>query len=110
MQQHRRILQNPFTKTKATAYQGLQLKESYKLVKGIMQHPGDWELEFRRIAISIVANVAYGVEINSLDHPWVKLSDDAGYATSHAVAPGGTLVDRCPLGKLDTHNQSLSPF
>lgn len=100
MQLHRRVLQNPFTKTKSIAYQSLQLKEAHRLVKGMMQSPLDWERELRRFAIAIVANVAYGVDVDSIEHPWVKLSDDAGYATAHAGAPGGTLVDRFPPGKV----------
>lgn len=64
-----------------------------------MKAPLDWELELRRFAIGIVAKVAYGVDVDAIDHPWVKLSDDAGYATGHAGAPGSTIVDRFPAGE-----------
>ncbi|TVY21370.1 Cytochrome P450 monooxygenase psiH [Lachnellula arida] len=96
MQQHRRMLQSPFIKSKVSQYQSLQMKETHRLVKGMMKSPLDWELELRRFAIAVVANVGYGVDINTVDHQWVDLSDAAGYATSHAGAPGGTIVDRFP--------------
>ncbi|TVY35980.1 Cytochrome P450 monooxygenase [Lachnellula subtilissima] len=96
MQQHRKMLQSPFAKSKVSVYQSLQMKETHRLVKGMMKSPLEWELELRRFAIAVVANVSYGVDINTVDHQWVDLSDAAGYATSHAGAPGGTIVDRFP--------------
>jgi cytochrome P450 len=89
MQQHRRVLQTPFTKSKVSNYLSLQLEETRKVVKGMMKNPLEWETELRRYAIAIVANVAYGEEITSINHPWVKLSDDAAYATGHAGTPVG---------------------
>ena len=54
MQQHRRILQNPFTKPKVVQYKSLQTKEAHQAVKGMMQNPLQWELELKRFAIAIV--------------------------------------------------------
>lgn len=98
MQQHRRILQNPFTKPKVVQYKSLQIKQSHRLVQGIMQSPLDWELELKRFAIAIVANIGYGVNVDRTDHPWIKLANDAGYATAHSGAPASSIVDRFPLG------------
>ncbi|KUJ10419.1 putative O-methylsterigmatocystin oxidoreductase [Mollisia scopiformis] len=100
MQQHRKILQTPFTKSKISQYQNLQLEQTHHSLRGILENPLHWELELKRLAIAITAEIGYGVKVDSVYHPWVKLSDDAGYATSHAGAPGGSLVDRFPPGWL----------
>lgn len=96
MQQHRKILQRPFVNSKLYQYKPLQLRECRRTVKGMMQDPSKWELELKRMAIAIVANIGYGVDVSTTDHLWVKLSDDAGFATNNAGAPGGSLVDRFP--------------
>jgi cytochrome P450 len=98
MQQHRKLLQSTFTKSKVGQYQSIQLKETRRLVLGILKKPQHWELELKRLAIAITANIAYAVDVPTIDHPWVKLLDDAGIATNNAGTPGASLVDRFPLG------------
>lgn len=98
MQQHRKVLQSPFTKSRVAQYMKMQLKQTHQLVNGIMKSPSDWDLEVRRLALAIVANIGYGVDVSTNNHQWVKLSDDAGEATSHAGTPGSSLVDRFPFG------------
>jgi cytochrome P450 len=100
MQQHRRILQNPFTKPKVVQYKSLQTKEAHQAVKGMMQNPLQWELELKRFAIAIVLNIGYGVKVSDTKHPYIKLADDAGYATAHSGPPASSIVDRLPIGEL----------
>ncbi|RDW60579.1 putative o-methylsterigmatocystin oxidoreductase [Coleophoma cylindrospora] len=99
MQQHRKVLQSPFTKSRVAQYMKIQLKQTHQLIKGMVKNPSDWDLEIRRLALAIVASIGYGVDVSTNDHEWVKLSDDAGYVTSHAGTPGGSLVDRFPLAR-----------
>lgn len=99
MQQHRRILQQPFTKPNVIQYQNLQANEARQTVKGMMQTPLEWERELRRFSLAIVVNIGYGVKVSDTKHPYMKLADDSRKAIANTGIPGSSVVDRFPPGK-----------
>lgn len=52
-----------------------------------------------RFATAIIIRIAFGHQISSDDDPYVKISQDAGYALSNAGSPGSTPVDFFPWRK-----------
>lgn len=98
-QLHRKLIQSNFTKSAITQYRGLQEREARIAVHGIMQDPANWEAITRRFSSAIVLSIGFGVAIDSNDHPYLKLTEDANYATTNGGSPASTIVDYFPIFK-----------
>lgn len=96
---HRKVLQRAFAPTSCVKYRGLQEREARILLRGILNHPSDWETILRRFATAIVLGIGFGVQVNSDDDPYIKIATDASYALGHGGAPAGTPVDFFPVLK-----------
>ena len=96
---HRRTLQPPFTKSKVSQYQDLQRKEALRCCKGMLEDPANWLTAVRRFSVAIVLKIAYGLEIDGPQSPWIKLAEDSSEAVGKSGAPASSIMDRFPAGK-----------
>lgn len=74
------------------------MTETHRTVKGIMARPDTWETSLRRFAVAIVLQVSYGMEVPSDDDPYIRIANDAMYATGNGGVPANSLVDLVPFG------------
>lgn len=96
MQRHRKILQPAFSKSQVRQYQENQRKQALLCLRSILDDPANWNSSIRRFAVAIVLNIAFGVEVEGLNSPWIKIADDAADAISNSGAPASSIVDRFP--------------
>ncbi|KAF2491284.1 putative O-methylsterigmatocystin oxidoreductase [Lophium mytilinum] len=99
MQQHRKLLQPPFSKSKVSQYCPLQRREAIKAAQSILRTNADpmaWNNAIRRFAVAVVINIGFGVEIKDDKSPYIKIADEAAMAISNAGAPASSIVDRFP--------------
>jgi cytochrome P450 len=99
MNLHRRALQPAFSKGQMQRYQPNQLRQALLCINDILDDPTRWIKIVRRFAVAVVLDISYGIEIDGLDSPWIKIAEDAGVAVGHAGAPASSLVDHIPLGE-----------
>jgi hypothetical protein len=52
-------------------YKNPQLRQTHRLLCGIVQNQHTWELELERLAIPIVAEVGYSVNVDSIGIFWI---------------------------------------
>ncbi|KAM0419320.1 hypothetical protein ACHAPD_002879 [Fusarium lateritium] len=62
-----------------------------------MTRPGTWETSLRRFAVAIVLQVSYGTEVSSDDDPYIRIANDAMYATGNGGVPANSVVDLVPF-------------
>ncbi|KFZ16483.1 hypothetical protein V501_02223 [Pseudogymnoascus sp. VKM F-4519 (FW-2642)] len=98
-QLHRKIIQSNFTKSAIVQYRTLQEREARIAVHSIMQDPTNWEASTRRFSSAIVLSIGFGITIDSNDHPYLKLTEDANFATTNGGSPASTIVDYFPIFK-----------
>ncbi|EKJ73242.1 hypothetical protein FPSE_06507 [Fusarium pseudograminearum CS3096] len=96
-QMHRKLLQTSFSNTNVRQWHNLQRTETHRTVKDIMARPGTWETSLRRFAVAIVLQVSYGMEVPSDDDPYIRIANDAMYATGNGGVPANSLVDLVPF-------------
>nr|XP_036588383.1 cytochrome p450 monooxygenase [Colletotrichum truncatum]KAF6799756.1 cytochrome p450 monooxygenase [Colletotrichum truncatum] len=95
-QMHRKLLQTTFSNTNVRQWYQLQETEARKSVLSIFQEPHNWEVSMKRFAVAIVLKVSYGVDVQDNDDPYIKIADDAMYATGNGGAPANSIVDIFP--------------
>ncbi|KAF4901314.1 Cytochrome P450 monooxygenase COX2 [Colletotrichum fructicola] len=95
-QMHRKLLQTTFSNTNVRQWYQLQVTEARKSVHSIIKDPDNWEVSMKRFAVAIVLKVSYGVDVRDDNDPYVKIADDAMYATGNGGAPANSIVDVFP--------------
>jgi cytochrome P450 len=95
---HRKFLQTSFSNTNVRQWHNLRRKEAHRTVKAIIERPDTWEKSLRRFAAAIVLQVSYGTEVSSDDDPYIRIADDAMYATGNGGVPANSVVDLVPFG------------
>ncbi|KAJ4270013.1 hypothetical protein NW762_001686 [Fusarium torreyae] len=98
-QMHRKLLQTSFSNTNVRQWYELQINEARRTVCNMMNKPETWETSLRRLAVAIVLQVSYGTEVPKDDDPYIKIANDAMYATGNGGVPANSVVDLVPLGK-----------
>lgn len=96
---HRKTLQPPFTRSRVRDYTGLQRKEALICCKGMIDNPDDWLNSVRRFSVAVMLNIAYGLEVDGPDSPWIQLADDAANAVGKSGAPASSIMDRFPASE-----------
>lgn len=95
-QLHRKVLQSPFVKSTVGQYQALQRKEALICCKGLIEDPENWLNAVRRFSVAIMLKIAYGIEVDGPDSPWIKLAEDTSNAIGKSGAPASSIMDRFP--------------
>ncbi|RGP79472.1 hypothetical protein FLONG3_2433 [Fusarium longipes] len=96
-QMHRRFLQTSFSNTNVRQWHELQRNEAHRAIKSIIERPDTWEKSLRRFAVAIVLQVSYGKEVSSDDDPYIRIANDAMYATGNGGVPANSVVDLVPF-------------
>lgn len=100
---HRKLLQSTFTNTNVRKWQPLQTKEARRTVRDLLRRSSSesdaWENSLRRYTVAIVLQVSYGIDVPEDSDPYIRIADDAMYATGNGGAPANSIVDVIPLGE-----------
>lgn len=104
---HRRILQPPFTKSKAGQYSALQRREALVCCKGMIENSDNWVNSVRRFAVAIMLKIAYGIEVDGPSSPWIQLAEDAANAIGKSGAPASSIMDRFPVSECHSKTRCL---
>ncbi|KAM3070403.1 hypothetical protein ACMFMG_010230 [Clarireedia jacksonii] len=94
---HRAHLQTSFTPSNVVQYQGLQEYEARQAVWSLNQRPRNWETPIRRFASAIVLKVAFGLNLEGNDDPYIKIAFDVAEAIGNGGSAGSTVVDYFPI-------------
>ncbi|KAK4185184.1 cytochrome P450 1A2 [Podospora australis] len=93
---HRKVLQPPFSKSRVKQYAANQRREALICCQGMLDDPENWINSVRRFSVAVVLKIAYGLEVDGSDSPWIKLADDSAEAVGKSGAPASSIMDRFP--------------
>lgn len=98
-QMHRRLLQSTLSNTRVRHWQPFQASEARRTVANMIQRPESWQTSLRRFAVAIVIKVSYGADVLYDTDPYIRIANDAMYATGNGGVPANSIVDAIPLGE-----------
>lgn len=96
---HRRLFQNTFAQSNVKMFRPIQLYESRKAVRFLLEDPDDWEETTLLLTTSIIFRIAFGQEVVDKDSPYCAMAKAANDATTNGGIAGSTLVDLFPLAR-----------
>ncbi|EHK99044.1 putative O-methylsterigmatocystin oxidoreductase [Glarea lozoyensis 74030] len=94
---HRKIFGSSFTLAKCVGYQAGQVEEAWKMVRRILESPGEWNGEVKAYTTAVVLRIAYGIEVKGRDDLYVKIADQISEAGGTGGSTGSTMVDLFPI-------------
>lgn len=93
---HRRVLQPPFTRSRVGEFADLQRREALRCCASMLDNPDDWLTAVRRFSVAVVLKIAYGLDVEGPDSPWIKMAEDTSEAVGKSGAPASSIMDRFP--------------
>ncbi|KAG0698625.1 cytochrome P450 [Suillus ampliporus] len=96
---HRKMFERQFRPAIAPTYWPTQRKEAHKLIRNILETPGDLIEHLRHNAASVIMNVIYGIEIAPRGDKYIDIAEEALDGMAKAAAPGAFLVNIFPFLK-----------
>ncbi|KAJ7873153.1 cytochrome P450 [Mycena leptocephala] len=103
---HRRVFHNAFNSEAARLFRPKELTASHGLLRRILHNPDGFMDHLRQhllksisMAGEIIMSVAYGIDVEPANDPYVTLADAALHSLGNASVPGRFLVDSIPLLK-----------
>ncbi|CAG8948994.1 hypothetical protein HYFRA_00002122 [Hymenoscyphus fraxineus] len=94
---HRKAFQNGFTNTKCIQYQPLEENEARQLAMRLITDSESWMAQMVTFSTAIIANLAYGIEVNGKDDDFVKWSEGVGRGVGGGASASATMVDIFPI-------------
>ncbi|KAF8900234.1 cytochrome P450 [Gymnopilus junonius] len=94
--ERRRLFQKHFSTRNAHVYRATQLEFVRKTLPRLLDHPDDFLPMIRHMAGGISISLAYGLNVQDHDDPFVDLSERAVQSAADAAQPGAFLVDLIP--------------
>ncbi|KAJ2926328.1 hypothetical protein H1R20_g10780, partial [Candolleomyces eurysporus] len=98
---HRRLAQTSLQATAIKQYRPHLAQGTRKFLKRLLDDRDDGNLisHLRQLTAEIILSVAYGIEIQQENDPYIKISEDANQGAIIAGVPGAFLVDTIPILK-----------
>ncbi|KAK7047633.1 hypothetical protein VNI00_006401 [Paramarasmius palmivorus] len=94
--QHRRLFLKAFNREAAKKFRPIELDATHHLLARLLEDPAAFLSHLKHHAAQVVMSVAYGLEIQTHDDPYVALAEDAIVPLFEALVPGTFLVDSIP--------------
>ncbi|KAJ6560597.1 cytochrome P450 [Mycena vulgaris] len=90
---HRRLFNQAFNVKASLKYRPQELVATHALLERLLHAPGAFMDHFRQMAGEIIMSVAYGIDVQPADDPYVTLAHKAVHTFSITAVPGLYLVD-----------------
>ncbi|KKY23859.1 putative cytochrome p450 [Phaeomoniella chlamydospora] len=94
---HRKLIQSTFTQSACKTYRTVQTEEMRRAVRDILDRPSKWEMLIRKGTVAIVLRLGFGVRVHDDDDEYIKMADEANYATTQGGTPASTIGDHFPI-------------
>ncbi|KAJ7851374.1 cytochrome P450 [Mycena leptocephala] len=89
---HRRLFHSVFHTEAAMLFRPKELTASHELLRRILHNPDGFMDHLRHMAGEIIMSVAYGIDVQPANDPYVTLAEAAVHSLANAIVPGRFLV------------------
>ncbi|KAJ7116496.1 cytochrome P450 [Mycena epipterygia] len=93
---HRRLFHHEFQPTAVKRFHQQELQEAHNLIRRMLETPDDFAQHFQHVISATVISIAYGLDVQPSNDPYVNAARAALRAMSLAAVPGKFLVDIIP--------------
>nr|BED42963.1 cytochrome P450 monooxygenase [Trametes versicolor] len=97
--ERRRVFHQYFHPNAATNYRPRELKVARELLRRLLQTPDEFMVHLRHMAGSLILGVAYGIDVQPKNDPYIATAETALHAMSMAGNAGAYVVDYIPFLK-----------
>ncbi|KAI0325277.1 cytochrome P450 [Cubamyces sp. BRFM 1775] len=97
--ERRRVFHQYFHPNAATNYRPREIKVARELLRRLLETPDDFMIHLRHMAGSLILGVAYGIDVQPKNDPYIATAETALHAMSMAGNAGAYLVDYMPFLK-----------
>ncbi|KAI0651028.1 cytochrome P450 [Trametes meyenii] len=97
--ERRRVFHQYFHPNAATHYRPREIKVARELLRRLLETPDDFMIHLRHMAGSLILGVAYGIDVQPKNDPYIATAETALHAMSMAGNAGAYLVDYIPFLK-----------
>ncbi|KAI0820142.1 cytochrome P450 [Trametes gibbosa] len=97
--ERRRVFHQYFHPNAATSYRPKELKVARELLRRLLETPDEYMVHLRHMAGSLILGVAYGIDVQPKNDPYIATAETALHAMSMAGNAGAYLVDYIPFLK-----------
>ncbi|KAL0958150.1 hypothetical protein HGRIS_000317 [Hohenbuehelia grisea] len=92
----RRIFHREFHPVASKRFRASETKYVHRFLRSLAAEPLAWKDHLRHMAGAIVLGIAYGLDIQAADDPYIRLAEAAQHPLMIAAVPGAFLVDTIP--------------
>ncbi|KIJ51980.1 hypothetical protein M422DRAFT_243553 [Sphaerobolus stellatus SS14] len=96
---HRKVMHTSFHPKATEAYHPVQVKHTRELLRRLLQSPEMYTTHLLYTAGAIIIEIAYGIEVQAENDPYLTNAHKVLHAISEAGTPGNFLVDVLPWMK-----------
>ncbi|TFK81327.1 cytochrome P450 [Polyporus arcularius HHB13444] len=97
--ERRRVFHQYFHPNATKNYRPRELKVARELLRRLLESPDDFMVHLRHMAGSLILGVAYGIDVQPNNDPYIATAETALHAMSMAGNAGAYLVDYIPILK-----------
>ncbi|CDO75710.1 hypothetical protein BN946_scf184493.g8 [Trametes cinnabarina] len=97
--ERRRVFHQYFHPNATTSYRPREIKVARELLRRLLETPDDFMIHLRHMAGSLILGVAYGIDVQPKNDPYIATAETALHAMSKAGNAGAYLVDYMPFLK-----------
>jgi len=97
--QHRRLMHRSFHPTASLRFRPHELKATHGLLRRLLDEPDNLIGHLRYMAGETVLSIAYGLNIQPKNDPYIKTAERGVVRLLEAIVPGAFLVDAIPALK-----------
>ncbi|PPQ86493.1 hypothetical protein CVT25_008275 [Psilocybe cyanescens] len=95
--QHRKISQQNFNLKASQKYYPIQVKRVHQLLRALHDTPEDFDIHNEMHSISLTMEMMYGLEIKSIEDPYIAIANEAVKLGTSLLVPGGSLINTFPF-------------
>ncbi|PPQ77931.1 hypothetical protein CVT25_015406 [Psilocybe cyanescens] len=93
---HRKVCHQNFNIQAARQYELVQTKKVRELLRNLLYTPEQFDNHNKLFSVSVTISTMYGHDVESIEDPCVRLSDETLLLGSPLLVPGGSLINVIP--------------
>ncbi|KAH9857833.1 cytochrome P450 [Lenzites betulinus] len=93
----RRMTKQEFHPAPVKRFRPKEIKATYRFVRDLQRKPEDLFDHLRHLAGATIMSVAYDIDVQSHDDPYIQVAEEVTTSISHTTNAGSYLVDVIPI-------------
>ncbi|KAI0637236.1 cytochrome P450 [Trametes polyzona] len=93
----RRMAGQSFHATSVKRFRPIEVKSTHRFLRDLQERPSDFMLHLRHLAGATIMSIAYDIEVQSHDDPYIQTAEEAVESIAETTNAGSYVVDILPF-------------